>query len=126
MKSIRKMPLLPILRYLFRWLCACVSAEMIGGLCMSGHRVVIISYGRKVDLSVVDSRNYSVGGQIGVCFKRILDFTLFFTYDLKPAYNQQYIYENMTDFYNTYVDHLNKRWRIGTSMVIYIPFSSER
>lgn len=82
--------------------------------------------GENVDLSVVDSRNYSVGGQIGVCFKRILDFTLFFTYDLKPAYNQQYIYENMTDFYNTYVDHLNKRWRIGTSMVIYIPFSSER
>lgn len=82
--------------------------------------------GGNVDVSVVNSRNYSVGGQIGFCAKRIFDFTLFFTYDLKPAYNQQYIYENMNDFYNNRVDHFNKRWRIGTSMVIYIPFSGER
>lgn len=82
--------------------------------------------GDNVDLGVVNNRNYSIGGQIGFCAKRIFDFNLFFTYDLKPAYNQEYIYGNMPDFYNTYVDHLNKRWRIGTSMVIYIPFSDER
>ena len=82
--------------------------------------------GENVDLSVVNSRNYSIGGQIGFCAKRIFDFNLFFTYDLTPAYNQEYIYGNMPDFYNTYVDHLNKRWRIGTSMVIYIPLSNER
>lgn len=82
--------------------------------------------GDNVDLGIVNSRNYSIGGQIGFCAKRIFDFNLFFTYDLKPAYNQEYIYGNMPDFYNTYVDHLNKRWRFGTSMVIYIPFSNER
>ncbi len=82
--------------------------------------------GDNVDLGVVNNRNYSIGGQIGFCAKRIFDFNLFFTYDLKPAYNQEYIYGNMPDFYNTYVDHLNKRWRIGTSMVIYIQFSDER
>ena len=82
--------------------------------------------GDNVDLGIVNSRNYSIGGQIGFCAKRIFDFNLFFTYDLKPAYNQEYIYGNIPDFYNTYVDHLNKRWRFGTSMVIYIPFSNER
>lgn len=79
--------------------------------------------GDNVDLNVVNRRNYSVGAQFGFCIKRVLDIVLFYTHDLSPAYNQQYIYENMFDFYNNYESHLNKRWRFGTAFVLYIPFS---
>lgn len=82
--------------------------------------------GDNVDLNVVNRRNYSVGAQFGFCIKRVLDIVLFYTHDLSPAYNQQYIYENMFDFYNNYESHLNKRWRFGTAFVIYIPFSDAR
>ena len=75
--------------------------------------------------NIINSRNYSVGAQFGFCIKRIIDITFFYTHDLRPAYNQQYIYENMPDFYNTFESHINKRWRIGTSFAIYIPFSGE-
>lgn len=79
--------------------------------------------GDNVDAHIVNSRNYSVGAQFGFCIKRIIDITFFYTHDLRPAYNQQYVYENMPQFYDTYTDHLNKRWRFGTSFVLYIPFS---
>lgn len=79
--------------------------------------------GDNVDLNVVNRRNYSVGAQFGFCIKRVLDIVLFYTHDLSPAYNQQYIYENMSDFYNSYESHINKRWRFGTAFVLYIPFS---
>lgn len=82
--------------------------------------------GDNVDLNVVNRRNYSVGAQFGFCIKRVLDIVLFYTHDLSPAYNQQYIYENMSDFYNSYESHLNKRWRFGTAFVLYIPFSDAR
>lgn len=82
--------------------------------------------GDNVDLNVVNRRNYSVGAQFGFCIKRVIDIVFFYTHDLSPAYNQQYIYENMSDFYNNYESHLNKRWRFGTAFVIYIPFSDAR
>ena len=82
--------------------------------------------GDNVDLNVVNRRNYSVGAQFGFCIKRVIDIVFFYTHDLSPAYNQQYIYENMPDFYNSYESHINKRWRFGTAFVIYIPFSDAR
>ena len=82
--------------------------------------------GDNVDLNVVNRRNYSVGAQFGFCIKRVIDIVFFYTHDLSPAYNQQYIYENMPDFYNSYERHINKRWRFGTAFVIYIPFSDAR
>ena len=79
--------------------------------------------GENVDLNVVNRRNYSVGAQFGFCIKRVIDIVFFYTHDLSPAYNQQYIYENMPEFYNNYESHINKRWRFGTAFVLYIPFS---
>ena len=97
-----------------------------GATYMGAHASYNFNMGYNVDANIINSRNYSVGAQFGFCIKRIIDITFFYTHDLRPAYNQQYIYENMPDFYNTFESHINKRWRIGTSFAIYIPFSGER
>ncbi len=48
------------------------------------------------------------------------DIAAYFRYDLKPAVDQQYIYENRAYDYYAFVKAVNERWRVGLSVTYYI------
>lgn len=79
--------------------------------------------GDNVDNGMVHKSNYSIGGHIGLNVARIFEFNITYTHDLKPAYDQEYIYLTNPEFYAEKESRINRRWRIGTSLVFYIPFS---